>query len=120
MTVRHTMRATPKYIICISTGILAEAGIFLLAVMATFTGCGSAPLPRGFAFVTPYSMVVPQTHPPVPIAVTVCIITLLQMPFYGWILGNGWVHHRFWKHFFILASVHFLVGFIGYWIQGRA
>jgi hypothetical protein len=113
------MSAAPKYIICISAGVLAEAAVFLAAMMVTFTGCGSAPLPDGFAFVTPYYMMVPQKSLPVSIALVFFVITLLQMPIYGWILGHGWVHHRFRKRFLILAVVHIIAGFVGYWIYTR-
>ncbi len=114
------MSAAPKYVICIGAGILTEVGVFFVSVMATFAGCGSAPLPREFAFVTPYYMMVSKDSTPVSIITVVSVITLLQMPIYGWILGSGWVHHRFWRHFLILVSVHIIAGFIGYWIHTRA
>ena len=47
------------------------------------------------------------------------IITMFQMPFYGWFLANGWVNKRYGEHFLILACFHIVAAFISYWIQGR-
>jgi hypothetical protein len=86
----------------------------------TFGGDHSGPLPIEFALLTPYLMMINQNSTPAFLFLLVFIVSLIQMPIYGWILGSGWVHHRFRIYASILAGVHIVAGFVGYWMQAKA
>ena len=114
------MNIAVKYSICIAIGVLTQIVIVFAAIGATFAGCGSAPLPREFAFITPYYLLLSKNTTPALIVTTVSIITFLQMPLYGWILADGWAHRRFWIQASILAGIHLVVAVIAYLIYTRA
>lgn len=106
-----------KYILCIGIGVFVELLAFSAAIAATFTGCGSAPLPPVFSFILPFIALVPKAVANSPIAMTIGFSEIFQMPVYGAILARGWTTGRFKKYAFWLACVHFTAGVIGCIIQ---
>ena len=109
------MRTIAKYAVCICIGFLAEAAGLLCELGATFVPCGHAPpLPPKFAYVFPLEFIIsPHGDAQGFSAALLGITTLMQMPFYGWILGNGWVHKRFLLTLLLLAALHYSLALFG-------
>jgi hypothetical protein len=102
-----------KYGVCIGTGILVEIAGLLMALGATWMPCGHKPLPEVFGFVFPYFSIVVPTGEPGTLANTVAVLSLFQMPVYGWILARAWVRHRVWPEVTILGAIHFVSSMVG-------
>jgi hypothetical protein len=103
-----------KYGYCISFGIAAVVGIplalFLIAFGLFYLHINvSLNLMVVIAF--PY-LFLADWQPAFPIVFIAVFGSLLQWPLYGWILGSGWVHHRFLKYATVLACIHAIVTII--------
>jgi uncharacterized membrane protein YkgB len=111
--------AKVKYGVCISVGVLIELVGLLVVIGSAYNPGGGARLPQGCAFVFPYMSLAFLFKEPNALAAVVEFASLFQMPFYGWVLGRGWVRCRFWPEIAILGGSHFIVSMFGFIALGR-
>ena len=122
------MSAAKRYGLCIGSGVLLQCAIFFAEVgrVGLFVE-GTYRPPNSFCFVLPYYMIYFRPSVAFPnvnvalglIGLFVILITNLQMPLYGWIVGSGWVHRRLFRCVTILAVVHITAAIIAYYVQTR-
>jgi hypothetical protein len=115
-----TFKAMLKYSLCIGLGILVEFPIVFAVLMVKWSEHSPLPpLPTGFAFVIPYYSLASARGEENAVAVVFACATVIQMPLYGWILGRGWVRHRFGRYALVLAGVHLTTAIAGFLVHTK-
>jgi len=106
---RRNTSTTAKYGICLTAGVVLElGGLWLLLLAAMLSPCHSPhpppPMPTTLTFIFPYLATVATVQSTT--TDVVALLTLFQMPMYGFILAWAWSRKRFGLAFLLLGSVH--------------